>query len=86
VSSTPSIRHTTIRTYGNIGDFAKLDSSSTVPSGRSSAVAGDRSLAGSLNGVPCGSQSGWGCAVNGAHLPWRRALSRFFFAFPAAVR
>ncbi len=65
----PSIRHTTIRTYGNIGDFAKLDSSSTAPSSRSSAVAGNGSLAGSLDDVPGGSQSGCGCAVNGVRLP-----------------
>jgi hypothetical protein len=27
-----------------------------------------------------------GCAAGGAWRPWRRALSRFFFVFPAAVR
>jgi hypothetical protein len=36
-------------------------------------------------GVPWGSRSGCGGMAGETWLLWRRPLSRFFFAFPAAV-
>ena len=60
VNSTPSIRLTTIRTYGSIGELARLDSSSTTPSSRSSTVTGNGVAGGHplAASVPCGSSIG----------------------------
>jgi len=92
VKRTPSIRLTTIRTYGTSGDFLKLDSSSTIPSNRSSVGAGNGALAdgapacGSGNVSCAGRSSDSGGAAGRTGLLWRRALSRFFSDLPADVR
>ena len=68
LSATPSIRLTTIRTYGSMGDLARLDSSSTTPSSRNSTFTGNGLPTGLLGKIRCGSRAGRDCAVGGGRL------------------
>ena len=71
VSSMPSMRLITIRTCGSIGEFARLDSSSTTPSNRSSTVAGNSSAGGRSAKVACRPRSSCGRSSEGVR---RRAF------------
>ena len=76
----PSIRCTSIRRYGNVGEFRTLSASSTTSSSRSSSVTGEGSTGCFGDGSAGGGASVCGGRSADVERVLRRALRAFFFA------